>query len=314
MTDQLFHALRFASDDVRYPLDIDGKADWRRGTANVRVALPDVPANHIITASFASPTTGAPFSFRLSAADGDWFETARFGGRARRRERHHGRGVVVSVDYFDVARDLAQPNLSLLCLAAKPTRYLLVVCIRPRDVPTPSHIPGNIDGLAATELSQMALPADIRLLACSPTATAMALGIAEYDDFEAFVASARHSPTGMYGVWPHNLWAAARRGVLGAVELFSGWRRVADLLTNGTRIVASIRFAAGELDGSPRPQTGGHLVLLRGIEDGKVVVNDPAAPPECVELRYDIAQFARAWLCHRGTAYVFADAASASDP
>ena len=314
MTNQLFHALRFASDDVHYPLPINGSADWRRGAAPVRIALPDVPANHIIAASFASPSTAASFSFRLSTGGDGWFETTRFGGRARRRERHHGDGVVAAVDYFDVARNLAQPSLSLLCRASKPQRYLVAVSIRPREVAAPDDSPDDVGGVAATKLSQLTLPTDIRLLACSPTATAMALGIAEHDDFEAFVASARHPPTGMYGVWPHNLWAAARRGALGALELFSDWRQVTGLLAKGARVVASIRFREGELDGSPRPQTGGHLVLLRGIDNGEVVVNDPAAPPDCVERRYDVAQFARAWFRYRGAGYVFASDTEAAGP
>ena len=73
-------------------------------------------------------------------------------------------------------------------------------------------------------------------------------------------------------------------------------------------MVASIRFAAGGLAGAPLAATGGHLVLLRGIGDGAVVVNDPAAPPAEVERRYSTEEFAAAWLRWRGAAYVFAAA------
>ena len=75
----------------------------------------------------------------------------------------------------------------------------------------------------------------------------------------------------------------------------------------------SIRFQAGELPNSPMPATGGHLVLLRGIDDGTVLVNDPAAPPGSVERRYDARAFAAAWMRQRGAAYVFAGAGSRAD-
>ena len=71
-------------------------------------------------------------------------------------------------------------------------------------------------------------------------------------------------------------------------------------------MVASVRFRAGELPNSPMPATGGHLVLLRGIEGGTVRVNDPAAPPGAVDRRYDARAFAAAWMRERGAAYVFA--------
>ena len=305
MTDQLIYSLRLASPDVDYPLTVRGAAEWLGGAAAVRIDLPDVPAHHIITASFASASTAAPFSFRLDAGRAR-FETARFGARTRRRERSRGRGAIVPVDYFETQADLARPVLSLRCKAPAPRDYLLAVSIRPKEIAPPDKAPADNAAIGAPCLSQLSLAQDIRLLACSPTATSMALGIAEHGDFEAFVASARHRSTGLYGAWPQNIWAAARQGVLAAIELATDWQLAERVLASGVPLVASIRFGAGELAGSPSPQTGGHLVLLRGVDRGAVVVNDPAAAPGQVERRYAAAEFAKAWIRQRGVAYVFA--------
>ena len=307
----LFHNVRFAAH-ANYPLPVLGRAEWRPGATPVRVPLPDIPANHIIVASFASTASAAPFAFRLEAEQNgrQRFETARFGRRTRRRERCRGDAATVPVDYFDIQANLAQPVLSLVCHGAEPHDYLLSIAVRPRQLEPPSAAPAPRPAVGAAGLSQTTLPATLSPHACSPAATAMAIGIAEARDFGAFVASALHRPTGMCGVWPQNLWAAARRGRLGALELAADWRLAEGVLRAGTPLVASIRFAPGELDGSPLERTSGHLVLLRGIEageeEGVVVVNDPAAPPDSIERRYDARQFAAAWMRHRGAAYVFA--------
>lgn len=305
--------LRLASPDVRYPLPVHGEADWRRGVATVVVPLPPVPASHVIAASFACTDAEAPFSFRLSARGGwRWlhrFETARFGHDTRQRERRRGRGVAVPVDYFETTADLPAPVLTLLCEAPPPRDYLLVVSIRPKAIDVPAEPPAPMPEVAATALSQRALPSPLRESACGPTATAMALGLETTEALATFAAAARHPPTGLYGAWPQNLWAAARYGRLAGLELATDWQIAQRALAAGTPVVASIRFAAGALSGAPMAATGGHLVLLRGIDGDEVIVNDPAAPPDAVPRRYSAAEFAKAWLRWRGAAYVFAAAA-----
>ena len=296
-----------------YPLAVDGAAPWRLGTAHATIDLPDVPADHIIAAGFASPSTRQRFAFQLRC-DAGRFQTAAFGHRARALMWSHGQGVDVPVDYFDTTHDLARVRLSLRCRARAPAVYLLTVSIRPRTVEPPTTLPRDTPVVGAPCLSQTTLDPAISRQACSPTATAMALGIGGDADFRAFVSSAMHRPTGLCGVWPQNLWAAARRGRLGGVELMSSWTDVEDALSARVPVVASIRFEAGGLPNSPMPATGGHLVLLRGIDDGTVLVNDPAAPPGSVERRYDARAFAAAWMRQRGAAYVFATARHGSAP
>ena len=70
-------------------------------------------------------------------------------------------------------------------------------------------------------------------------------------------------------------------------------------------LVASIRYAAGELPGAPMLATGGHLVVVTGVDGEAVLVNDPAAPYHgTVSRRYPLAAFSRAWFRHRGAVYI----------
>jgi len=292
---------------VDYPLAVAGTAPWRLGTAHAIIELPDVPADHIIAAGFASTSTPQRFAFQLRCSAGR-FQTAAFGHRPNALMWSRGHGVGVPVDYFDTTDDLTRVRLSLKCRARAPATYLLTVSVRPRVIEPPTRVPEDTTVLGAPCLSQTTLDPAISRQACSPTATAMALGIANDAEFRAFVQSAVHRPTGLCGVWPQNLWAAARRGRLGGVELISSWADIRQALSAQVPVVASVRFQAGELPNSPMPATGGHRVLLRGIEGGTVRVNDPAAPPGEVDRRYDARAFAAAWMRERGAAYVFAGA------
>lgn len=326
MTTPLFHSVRFASGNVDYPLPVVGPAHWHPGREPIRVPLPDVPADHVIAASFSSRPAPTAFSFRL-AFGRRHAETARFGARARRREYAAGaagpaaKEVSVPVDYFHAGAALARPVLSLRHAQPAPRDYLLSVSIRPRLITPPTHMPADTAIAGASRLSQTTLEAADRRRACAPTATAMALGIADDDDLRAFVKLARHRATGLLGVWPQNIWAAARRGRLGAVELMSDWDTVRRALAGAgdhaaprrredqsapLPLVASVAFERGALPGSPLAESGGHLVTVRGVDRGAVVVHDPAAAPAGVLRRYDAARFAAAWMRWRGAAYVFA--------
>lgn len=106
--------------------------------------------------------------------------------------------------------------------------------------------------------------------------------------------------------------AAARRGKLMSVEACSSIDPVLRALAVGTPVIASIRFKAGELTDAPLNSTAGHLIVVRGIEDGQVIAHDPAAPDhESVLRRYALDEFSRAWLTQRGVVYFYSDAADA---
>jgi hypothetical protein len=109
----------------------------------------------------------------------------------------------------------------------------------------------------------------------------------------------------MFGVWPLNMWAASRKGALGAVELFASLDDAVPALLAGVPVVSSIRFRSGELEGAPLDATGGHLVVLTGLTSDSALVNDPAGRGIAGVLRrYRRDQFAAAWLAERGAAYV----------
>jgi hypothetical protein len=119
-----------------------------------------------------------------------------------------------------------------------------------------------------------------------------------------------HRATDRYGVWPAAIRAAAARGVAGYLLRFPDWSAAAWCLARGIPIIASIRYAAGELTGAAVEATTGHLVVLTGYENGVVLVNDPAAPTgDTVPRRYRRDEVTRAWLERAGVGYVLFDPA-----
>ncbi|MGI9326598.1 MAG: C39 family peptidase, partial [Pseudomonadales bacterium] len=86
---------------------------------------------------------------------------------------------------------------------------------------------------------------------------------------------------------------------------FSNWDEVTPFLAADLPVVASIRYGKDQLPGSPMPSTGGHLVVVFGVDERWVLVNDPAAlDRSAVTLRYPRAAFEKAWFEHRGAGYV----------
>lgn len=272
-----------------------------------RVALPALPAGHLIAASFASPDADAPFRFALEAPEAV-AATGHFGAVAGADAARGCDGIDVLVDCFVSRRPLAAGALVVEVDSPVPPRtYLLNVVVRPLET-VPSGTPAEAAPIALPALSQTSLHESVRGGACSPTCVAMVVRSRAADaSHEAIAATTAHWPSRMFGVWPQNLWAAARHGIIGGIELLHEWQPISTALQAGSPVVASIRFEAGQLAGAPLQRTSGHLVVLRGIHCGRVHVLDPAAPDGSVERSYDTCEFANAWLRHRGAAYVFAD-------
>jgi hypothetical protein len=153
--------------------------------------------------------------------------------------------------------------------------------------------------------SQQAAPAEIAMRICSPTCVSMVLHLWQRPhDWLALTEECRDPATGTYGVWPLAVAAAARRGSVGAVEVFDDWTEPLRILDLGMPLIASIRFGAGELPGSPLPGTNGHLVVVYGAGPELIRVCDPAAAPDAVLRSYPAEAFSAAWLRHRGAAYI----------
>ncbi|QIX25649.1 peptidase C39 family protein [Nocardioides sp. JQ2195] len=156
---------------------------------------------------------------------------------------------------------------------------------------------------------------------CSPTSTAMVLRYYGTGPSPADYAwtgetdgqvdhAARYAYDYSYqgaGNWPFNTAYAGSFGTDAFVTRLMDLRGAERLIRKGIPVVTSIAFSRGGLDGSPLTSTPGHLVVIVGFTaDGRVIVNDPAAPENSTVRRtYRRDQFERAWLGGSGgVAYV----------
>jgi hypothetical protein len=149
---------------------------------------------------------------------------------------------------------------------------------------------------------------------CSPTSTSMVLGYWNRGPTPRQYAwvdpgyrqpwvdyAARYTYASGYdgtGMWPFNTAYAGRFGLDAFVTRLRSLREAELFVKAGIPLVASIAFGPGELDGAPIDSTPGHLLVIRGFAaDGRVVVNDPAAPTaKTVRRVYKRGQFERAWI------------------
>lgn len=154
---------------------------------------------------------------------------------------------------------------------------------------------------------------------CSPTSTSMVLaywGLGPGPDEYAWVQpdypdpfihhAVRHCYDYAFrgaGNWAFNTAYAARFGCSAFVTRLRDLTEAEAFVAAGVPLVASIRFAPGELAGADY-RTNGHLLVLVGFDAaGDVVVNDPAARDRgSVRRTYDRAEFAAAWLGGSGGA------------
>ena len=178
---------------------------------------------------------------------------------------------------------------------------------------------GRVDGGARLDvpaLSQMEAEPAIARRVCSPACVAMVLGYwGRPAPVDTLAGEVFHRALDVYGVWPAAIGAAARRGVAGYLLRFPDWAAAAWCLGRGLPVIASVRYAAGELTGAAIAATSGHLVVLTGWDGDAVLVNDPAAPDAAaVPRRYRRDELARVWLERTGVGYVLFRAAWATMP
>jgi hypothetical protein len=140
---------------------------------------------------------------------------------------------------------------------------------------------------------------------CSAAALAMLL---RYHDVAADVpAVARGVYDSAYrgtGNWAFNAAYAGARGLRGVVAYLRGIDHVAAFIEAGLPVAISIGWQAGQLPGAPLEHSDGHLLVVRGVEPGHVVVNDPAHP--AVATRYPRAALDLVFRTHGGVAYLVA--------
>jgi hypothetical protein len=224
--------------------------------------------------------------------------------------------VEAAVDVFVVKAPLAWARLRLSMEADDPDEAvaadsLVTASLRHAGAPAGSGRPVAVPAeqtaaLAVPAISQMLLRSDLARRVCSPTCVAMVLGAfgRSADPYEV-IERAYHAERDLYGVWPANVQAAAHWGVMGYLLHVPTWQAVQHLLEAGVPVVASVRYAEGEINRAAVRRTSGHLIVVRGYGPRTVLVNDPAADAtEGVPREYDLQEFLSVWLGRSSVAYV----------
>ena len=164
-----------------------------------------------------------------------------------------------------------------------------------RDLPVPFRGQGAYDN-----------PRALWGLICSPTSTSMVMEYcgAAFSTIEN--CDAIYDPQyDLFGNWGRSISRAGEVGLDAWLARFRNWDQVKALIADGTPIIASIRFRAGEASGFLYKSTGGHLLVIRGFkETGDVIVNDPASREKGNGPVYPAAEFAKAWFDNGGVGYV----------
>lgn len=301
--------LRFARADVaaRFPLPITDSADWSNvhGTFVFELGLPALADGDIVVPSLVFGSLDYAFEVSLRHDAGEWLLAPI--GCAHRSVPEPNGAARTHIDYFSIHAELANARLRFAVFGPRrPERYLLAASVRRAQI-DPSSGCASSPRLCVPPVSQLLAPRALRRRICSPACVAMVLAHHGLDGALAQVAvDCYHAPSQMFGVWPLALRAAARHGLLGTVETLVSPDAAAPFLSHGTPVVASIRFEAGALDGAALSSTGGHLVVVTGLARESIHVNDPASPRIAdVPRSYGRDAFAKAWLTHRGAAYLF---------
>jgi hypothetical protein len=140
---------------------------------------------------------------------------------------------------------------------------------------------------------------------CSAAALAMLLRFHGIAADVAEVARGVHDAAyGGTGNWAFNAAYAGAHGLRAAVAYLRGIDHVAAFLDAGLPVAISIAWESGELDGAPLDRSDGHLLVVRGIAEDRVFVNDPAQ--RGVATRYDRGALDALFRRHGGIVYVVA--------
>ena len=211
--------------------------------------------------------------------------------------------------FVRIETDIVRADVDLVSLGIRSRGELDAVYVSTPDYGAPS----TIVALPALELG---VPAISQYVAahpdergwCAPASLVMLLGYRGYPLDVAIVArEVRDARYGGTGNWTMCAAFAGTLGFRAAVVHLRDLAHAHAFLADDLPLALSISWRTGALPGAPLPESDGHLVVLRGIdENGDALVNDPA-PPD-IAVRYPREAFERAWLGHGGIAFVVAPA------
>ena len=291
-----------------------------RGTADELVLelpewRPRVPARCLVPSISMLTDAAYAVRFELSARiDGrwsPWIATATLGPATFAPLASRCDGLECDIDVYAAAVPCESARLRVRLGAAPPDAlaqapWLVTLSASSLAPAERTPLAAEAPRLAVPALCQLEAPSEIAPRICSPTSVAMVLSY--WGAPTALVPLAEeifHPDTDRYGVWPAAIRAAGRRGVAGYLLRFPDWPSAAWCLARGLPIIASIRYADGELTGAPLRETSGHLIVLTGSERDHVLVNDPVAPTAAdVPRRYRLDDVQRVWLDRTAIGYV----------
>jgi hypothetical protein len=290
-------------------------ADEVDGLIEMDEWIPRVPVMHLVPSY--SALTSAPVSFRfelsvrVAGAWSAWVAADAIGGAIFDPLTKDRAPLSVDIDEFATAAPADAIRLRMRWRgerAALASPWLIALSASDRR-PSPSAPVASAGSarLSVPAISQMVEGGPNAMRICSPTSVAMVLGYWGCAVSALSLASdAFHAATDRYGVWPAAIAAAARHGVAGYLLRFPDWSSAVWCLDHEMPIVASVRFAAGELRGAPLTDTSGHLIVLTGYDGDWVFVNDPAGGDhDAVPRRYLRCDLERVWLHRAAMGYVF---------
>lgn len=328
------HGLADAARSLLDASHIDSPLVWQhdseRDSWRASVAIGPVPADHLLVPCLVLQDAHI-HSYQMTASWGDHvlrlapipvsgrtLEDTPWDRASTGRIGPADQQASAGLDCLETVTNLPAVNLTIEILSeAQPSELPLLVSIRPKKqaLLEPPLAPGAAT-VPIPALSQMEQPVEFARHCCSPISIAMVLqALGHHPETTAFVLNCRHPQHRMFGIWPLNLARAAACGVGGVIRSFNNAAEACRVLNAGAPIVTSIRFEQGQLTAAPLDRTGGHLVVLRGLDADWAWVNDPAAtPPEPVARRYPRQAFLRAWLEDRGVGYVLWNAVTRGTP
>lgn len=283
-------------------------------TQHFFVTLGNLPAG----TCFLPCLTGAGilgYRFRLHASEIDSCALSPVGNyklHKNKQNQYYKREPLINnkIDWLELRQDLSNVRLEVRLSKHSNMQTAYLHCSwrsgNNQSVNTAGQHPVSKETLDVPAISQMSLPEKIRGQVCSPVSMAMVLRY--YDikiDLKSLVAKALHKPSKLYGVWPHNMLLASQLGLTSTVRYFRNLDEVARLLDLGIPVPVSISYKENELPRSPLKKTAGHVLVIKGIKNGRVYVNDPAAEvKEGVSRFYDLEAFNNAWQRHHRIGYL----------
>lgn len=264
----------------------------------------------------AAGGTTAAIDFQVKVADkwSSWYPMGIWGTAPASVKSASDEIGGVDVDTLQLKKDATSLRFRLTLKTTNPATTPEVQTVHwvTRDLFASAAKPATTQPLPEVDLkvpmrSQMLEDPSIANSICSPTSLAMALEYLGHNEPAADVAKKVYdNQAKIFGNWSLNVAYANQLGYNARVDHFTDWQQVASELQKGNVVIASVRYAAGELDNAATASTNGHLILIRGLtkKDGKdyVIVNDAASKDLAgVRREYRADQFMNVW---RGVVYV----------